>query len=186
MEHGKIKELLSKFYEGATSEEEEAQLKEYLADPAVASDFPEAEYMAANRTAIPEPTDDFFNKLEAVTHSERRMTSRQEMMRYSMTIAATAVILIGTYLLFDYLRPDRMRDTYSDPEIAMAEIKSILTTVSQNMNTGTEPLGSIRAMSITPEAMGEFGKLNKAVGKNLDKLRYLNGLNTTTNTTNNK
>jgi hypothetical protein len=114
------------------------------------------------------------------------MTSREEMLRYSITVAATAVLLIGTYLLFDYLRPDRLRDTYSDPEIAMAEVRSILTTVSQNMNTGTEPLGSMRAMSVKPEAMSEFGKLNKAVGKNLDKLRYLNGLNTTTNTTNNK
>lgn len=186
MEQEKIKALLGKFYEGTTSEEEEARLKEYLADPAVASLFPEAEYMAAFRIAIPEPSDDFLNRLEAVTHRERKMTSRQEMVRYSMTIAATAVILIGTYLLYDYLRPDRMRDTYSDPEIAMAEVRSILTSVSQNMNTGTEPLGSMRAMSVTSEAMGEFGKLNKAVGKNLDKLRYLNGLNTTTNTTNNK
>ena len=142
--------------------------------------------MAASRIVVPEPSADFMNKLEAVTHRERKMTSREEMIRYSMTIAATAVILIGTYLLFDYLRPDGLRDTYSDPEIAMAEVRSILTTVSQNMNTGTEPLGSIRAMSVTPEAMGEFGKLNNAVGKNLDKLRYLNGLNTTTNTTNNK
>jgi hypothetical protein len=186
MEQEKIKELLDKFFEGTTSEEEEARLKEYLADPAVASLFPEAEYLAAFRTAVPEPSADFINKLETVMHRERKMTSREEMMRYSMTIAATAVILIGTYLLFDYLRPDRMRDTFSDPEIAMAEVRNILTTVSQNMNTGTEPLGSIRVMSITPEAMGEFGKLNSAVGKNLDKLRYLNGMNTTTKTTNNK
>jgi len=186
MEQEKIKELLGKFYEGATSEEEEALLKEYLADPAVASLFPEAEYLAASREAVPEPSAGFMNKLEAVTHRERKMTSREEMLRYSMAIAATAVLVIGTYLLFDYLRPYRMHDTYSDPEIAMAEVRSILTTVSQNMNTGTEPLGSIRAMSITPEAMGEFGKLNKAVGKNLDKLRYLNELNTTTNTTKNK
>jgi hypothetical protein len=185
MEQEKIKELLSKFYEGTTSEEEEARLKEYLADPAVASLFPEVEYMAALPTVVPEPSADFLNKLEAVTHRERKMTSRVEVIRYSMTIAATAVLLIGTYLLFDYLRPDQMRDTYSDPEIAMAEVRSILTTVSQNMNTGTEPLGSIRAMSVTHEAMDEFGKLNKAVGKNLDKLRYLNGLNTTTNTKNN-
>jgi hypothetical protein len=185
MEQEKVKELLNKFYEGTASEEEEAQLKEYLSDPAVASLFPEAAFMAAFRTEITEPSADFLNKLEAVTHRTRKMTSREEMMRYSMTIAATAAILIGTYLLFDYLRPDRMRDTYSDPEIAMAEVRSILSTVSQNMNTGTEPLGSIRAMSVTPEAMGEFGKLNKAVGKNLDKLRYLNGLNTTTKPTNN-
>ena len=51
MEQEKIKELLSKFYEGATSEEEEALLKEYLADPAMASLFPEAEYLAASREA---------------------------------------------------------------------------------------------------------------------------------------
>jgi hypothetical protein len=186
MEQEKIKELLGKFYEGNTSEEEEAMLKEYLADPSVASMFPEAEYIAEFGTVVPEPSSDFLNKLEAVTHPRRKMTSRKEMIRYSITVAATAVLLIGTYLLFDYLRPDRLRDTYSDPEIAMAEVRIILTTVSQNMNTGTEPLGSMRAMSVTPEAMGEFGKLNKAVGKNLDKLRYLNGLNTTTNTTNNK
>ncbi len=186
MAHEKIKELLSKFNEGTTSEEEEAQLKEYLADPAVASLFPEAEYIVKSRTEVPEPSADFLDKLEAVTRRERKMTSREEMIRYSMTIAATAVILIGTYLLFDYLRPDRMRDTYSDPEIAMAEVRSILTAVSQNMNTGTEPLGSIRAMSVPSGAMGEFGKLNKAVGKNLDRLRYLNGLNTATDNTNNK
>jgi hypothetical protein len=186
MEQEKIKELLGRFYEGTTSEEEEAILKEYLADPSVASLFPEAGYLADFGTVVPEPSADFLNKLEAVTHRERKMTSREEMMRYSITVAATAILLIGTYLMFDYLRPDRMRDTYSDPELAMAEVRSILTTVSQNMNTGTEPLGSIRAMSVTSEAMGEFGKLNKAVGKNLDKLRYLNGLNTTTNTINNK
>ena len=186
MEQEKIKELLGRYYEGTASEEEEAMLKEYLADPALASLFPEAEYIAALGTVVPEPSADFLNKLEAVTHRERKMTSREEMKRYSMTIAATAVLLIGTYLLFDYLRPASMRDTYSDPEIAMAEVRTILTTVSQNMNTGTEPLGSIRAMSVTPEAMGEFGKLNTAVGKNLDKLRYLNGLNTTPNKTNNK
>ena len=186
MEQEKIKELLSKFYEGTSSEEEEAKLRECLADPAVASLFPDAGYMADLPAAVPEPSADFTDKLEAVTHMERKMTSREEMIRYSITVAASAVLLIGTYLLFDYLRPDRLRDTYSDPEIAMAEVRIILTTVSQNMNTGTEPLGSMRAMSVTPEAMGEFGKLNKAVGKNLDKLRYLNGLNTTTNTTNNK
>ena len=43
MEQEKIKELLGKFYEGATSEEEEALLKEYMADPAMVSLFPEAE-----------------------------------------------------------------------------------------------------------------------------------------------
>jgi hypothetical protein len=185
MEQEKIKELLVKFYEGATSEEEEAQLREYLSDPAVASIFPEGEYLLSYRTDIPEPSEEFLAKLEAVTHMERKMTTRGRLMRYSMTIAAGAALLLGTYFLFNYLRPQQMRDTYSDPELAMAEVKNILTMVSKNMNTGTGALSSIRTMSITPEAMSEFGRLNKAVGKNLDKLRYLEGINTSTKTTEN-
>ena len=40
MEQEKIKELLGKFYEGTTSEEEEALLKECLADPAMVVALP--------------------------------------------------------------------------------------------------------------------------------------------------
>ncbi len=37
MEQERIRELLNKYYEGGTSEEEEAQLKEYLSDPPLPS-----------------------------------------------------------------------------------------------------------------------------------------------------
>ncbi len=185
MEQEKIQELLDKFYEGATSEEEEAQLREYLSDPSVASIFPEAEYLLSSRAEIPEPSEGFMTRLDAVTHTERNIFPRRRLLRYSITIAAGAALLLGTYFLFDYLRPQQMKDTYSDPELAMAEVRNILTVVSKNMNTGTEALGSIRAISIAPGAMGEFGRLNKAVGNNLDKLRYLNGINTSKKTTKN-
>ena len=60
--------------------------------------------------------------------------------------------------------------------MAMAEVRNILTVVSNNMNAGTEALGSIRAMRMTPEAMSEFGRINKEVENDLGRLRYLNGL----------
>jgi hypothetical protein len=78
-----------------------------------------------------------------------------------------------------------MKDTFSDPVIAMAEVRNILTVVSKNMNTGTEALGSIRAMSIAPGAIGEFGRINKEVENNLGRLRYLNGLKAPVNATEN-
>jgi len=185
MEQKKIKELLSKFYEGSTSEEEEAQMREYLSDPSVSSLFPEAEYFLKCRCAVPEPSWGFMDKLETVTHTERKMSPRGKALRYSMTIAAGAALLLGSYFLLDYLRPQQMKDTFSDPAIAMAEVRNILTVVSNNMNTGTEALGSIRAMSIAPDAIGEFGRINKKVENNLGRLRYLNGLKAPVNATEN-
>ncbi|MGB8357966.1 MAG: hypothetical protein WCD55_05045 [Bacteroidales bacterium] len=176
MEQEKIQKLLGKFYEGTTSEEEEAQLREYLSDPLVSSLFPEAEYFMTCRSAVPEPSEGFREKLEAVTRTGRKMAPRGKALRYSMTIAAGAALLLGSYFLFDYMRPQHMKDTFSDPMMAMAEVKNILTVVSNNMNTGTESLGSIRAMSMTPEAMSEFGRINKEVENDLGRLRYLNGL----------
>jgi hypothetical protein len=185
MEQEKIQKLLSKFYEGTSSEEEEAQLREYLSDPSVSSLFPEAEYFMTCRCAVPEPSEGFLDKLEEVTRTERKMSPRGRALRYSMTIAAGAALLLGSYFLFDYLRPQPMKDTFSDPVIAMAEVRNILTVVSKNMNTGTEALGSIRAMSIAPGAIGEFGRINKEVENNLGRLRYLNGLKAPVNATEN-
>jgi hypothetical protein len=183
MEQEKIKELLSKFYDGATSEEEEAQLREYLSDPSVSLLFPEAEYFLTCGSAIPEPSAGFPEKLEAVTHVEKKMASRGRAVRYSMTIAAGMALLLGSYFLFHYLRPVPMKDTFSDPTMAMAEVRNILTVVSKNMNTGTEALGSIRAMGIAPDPIGEFGRINKKVENNLGRLRYLNGLKEPINAT---
>jgi hypothetical protein len=185
MEREKIEELLSKFYEGNTSEKEEAQLKEYFSDPSVSSLFPEAEYFLKCRSAVPEPSEGFLANLDALTRTERKMTSHGKALRYSMTIAAGAALLLGSYFLFDYLRPQQMKDTFSDPAIAMAEVRNILTVVSKNMNTGTEALGSIRAMSIAPDEIGELGRINKKVENNLGRLRYLNGLKAPVNATEN-
>ena len=185
MEQEKIQELLDKFYEGTTSEEEEALLREYLSDPSVVSIFPEAEYLLSYCAEVPEPSENFMTRLDSVTRSGRYIIPRRRLLRYGMSIAAGTALLLGTYFLFDYLRPQQMKDTYSDPELAMAEVRSVLTAVSKNMNAGTEALGSIRKMSIAPEAMSELGRLNKTVGNNLDKLRYLNGIDTSKKTTEN-
>ena len=94
-------------------------------------------------------------------------------MRYAISVAAAAAIMTGVYLIFDYTGRMEMQDTYKDPEIAMAEVRSILMTVSEKMTTGTEPLGSIKSMNIAPGTLDELGKINSMVGENLSRLRYL-------------
>ncbi len=202
MEQEKIRELLGKYYEGKTSEEEEDQLKSFLADPDVASSLRnEYGYLAEMRTDIPEPSEGFYDRLDAVTRGEAEMmsgtaplpgeplqtrkgplpggplpsraTPRRNMLRYAMGIAAAVAVMTGTYLLFNYMGRVEMHDTYKDPEIAMAEVRSILLSVSEKMTSGTEPLGSINSMNIAPATLEELGRINSAVGESLSRLRYL-------------
>lgn len=226
MEQERIRELLNKYYEGRTSEEEEVQLRSYLSDPGVSSSMGiEGGYLADMRSEVPEPSDDFYARLEALTcgeaammtgmtprtvappsteiplrsdtnptsgagpsteiplrsvtnipagaQPEALMTPRRGIVRYAISIAAAAAIITGVYLIFDYTVRMEMQDTYKDPEIAMAEVRSILMTVSEKMTTGTESLGSINSMNIAPGTLDELGKINSMVGENLSKLRYL-------------
>lgn len=179
MEQEKIKTLLNKFYEGNTSEEEEALLREYLSDHSVSasSASPEAVYSSLYHSEVPGPSDDFYERLESVTHRKAFLSKGRRMMNYVAAIAALAIFLMGMYFLVNYMRSGEMRDTYDDPAIAMAEVKNILCVVSDNMKAGTEPLGSIRTIKTAPEKMTGLGNINNTVSKSLSNLRYLNQLN---------
>ena len=173
MEYEKVKELLSRFYEGLTTEDEERELREILSDPAVLSRFPGEEHLASMSTAAPEPSDGFYERLTDVTHRELQMRPGNRLLRHAATVAAAAVILAASWILLNRCGPQAVRDTYTDPQIAMAEVKSILTDVSRKMNTGMEELEPMRKITKAPEAVGEMSRLNSIVEDNLARLRYL-------------
>jgi hypothetical protein len=174
MEPDKIKELAERYYDGLTSEEEEAQLRQYLSDPSLPPSL-KAEYgfLLGPALEIPDPSEDFDERLDAVTRTETRLDTGRRLARYSLRIAATVAIVVAAYFIADYIGNNRMRDTYSDPRIAMAEVKSILALVSENLNAGTEELKSVSTLSKAPEAMEEVGRMNRVLDENLGKLRYL-------------
>jgi hypothetical protein len=186
MEQEEIKALLDRFFRGETSEEEEAKLREHLFDPAFRDLFQaEKDYLSVNPSAVPEPSDDFFKNLEAVTRTEKKIYRLSPALRYGISVAAGAALLIGSYLILDKMQSRGWTDTYDDPELAMAEVRSILTMVSGNMKAGTEALGSMRSLSIAPSAMKDIGRLNDAIDNNLLRLRYLNNLENAPKTTGN-
>lgn len=186
MEQEEIKALLDRFFRGETSEEEEAKLREHLSDPAFRDHFQAVnDYLSINSSTVPDPSEGFFKKIEAVTLTEKKIYRLSPALRYAISVAAVAALLIGSYIILDKMQSHDWTDTYDDPELAMAEVRSILTMVSGNMKTGTEPLGTMRSLSIAPSAMKDIGRLNDAVDNNLGRLRYLNNLENTPKTTGN-
>lgn len=176
MEPDKVRELLHRYYDGLTTEEEEAQLGELLSDPSFLSHFPEERHLASLSGAVPEPSDGFYDRLSETTHTEVRMRPYHRLLRHAATVAAAAVILAASWLLLNQYGRQPVKDTYTDPEIAMAEVKSILTDVSRKMNTGMEELEPMRKITVTPAAVDEMSRINSIVEDNLGRLRYLNRL----------
>lgn len=177
MEQERIRELLSNYFEGNTSEEEEAQLREYLSDPSLSSSARTAYGFIPGMTPeIPEPSEGFYEKLGEITFRPAEIPRRRSIIRYAMGTAAAAAILAAALLLFDYSGTSELQDTYKDPEIAMAEVRNILLAVSEKMTTGTEPLGSINSINIPSETLSGFKMLNSVIGDNLSGLRYLDRL----------
>jgi hypothetical protein len=180
MEREKTEELLRKYYDGLTSSEEEARLRELLdasgTDDVFASD---RILLSAGRTGVPEPSVEFMRNLEAVTRHGEHPGVRSRPYRYALSVAAGIALLVGSYFIFSTVAASEPDDTFSDPELAMAEVRNILLNVSQNMNTGTGALNTISTMSVLPGAMNEMGRTVRSVDRSLSRLRYLNVLNPT-------
>ncbi|HSO77434.1 MAG TPA: hypothetical protein VLQ76_02615, partial [Bacteroidales bacterium] len=133
--------------------------------------------LSIGRAGVPEPSAEFMSNLEAVTLQGEHPVIRRRSYRYALSVAAGMALLLGSYYIFSTVTAREPADTFSDPELAMAEVRNILLNVSQNMNTGTGALSTINTMSVMPGAMNEMGMTVRSVDKNLRRLRYLNDLN---------
>jgi hypothetical protein len=173
MEYDKVRDLLHRYYEGLTTEDEERQLGELLSDPAILAHFPGEKHLVSMSSTVPEPSDGFYDRLTEVTNRELHISPGRRLLRHAATVAAAAVILAASWVLLNQYGPQAVKDTYTDPAIAMAEVKSILTDVSRKMNTGMEELEPMRKITKAPEAVGEMSRINSIVEDNLSKLRYL-------------
>lgn len=173
MEQEKIRELLSRYFDGKTDEEEELLLKECLRDPALPEELREEYgYLADLTVPAPEPSEGFAAMLEAVTHRGVRLKSSGVMLRLLAGTAAAAAILTGVWLTFRLAAP-QPKDTYSDPLIAMAEVREILLDVSGKMNSGTSSLEQVGTISRKPEELEGMARIGDIIGRNLSRLRYL-------------
>jgi hypothetical protein len=173
MEQEKIRELLGRYFNGETNEEEELLLNEYLRDPALPEELREEYgYLADLTVPVPEPSEGFTSRLEAVTHRQAGLKSSGRLLRLLAGSAAAAAIMAGVWLVFRFAEP-HTKDTYSDPYIAMAEVREILLDVSGKMNSGTSRLEQVGTIARRPEELEGMARISDIIGRNLSMLRYL-------------
>lgn len=173
MDQKEIRELLDKYYDGATTETEELFLLDYLSCHDVPEEFASDKDWFLNRTPeVPRPSGNFNRRLLSVTYNDNEKRGKKRSMTWSYGIAAGFMLLIAGYIGKDYLtiKPSYMKDTYNDPELAMAEVRRVLGEVSGNITKGSEPLSDMRALGIAPEAIGTFTRAAKTARESLGKI----------------
>lgn len=178
MEQEKIRELLDRYFEGKTSEEEELLLTQYLCESSTPEDLKrEAGYLIARKGSVPEPSEEFFDRLEAVTHPVVTVKPAGRIRRYIAVIGSAAAVVTGLWL---GLRPSgspQAGDSFDDPVLALAEVRAVLMTVSVKMNSGAEQIDQVRTIAERPVELEGFSRIGDIVGKNLSRLRYLGEMN---------
>lgn len=150
MNSEEIKRLLEKYYEGATTCEEELLLKKFFSMDNVPPDLRSEQeifryYMQV--AEMPEPSADFEKNIISAIDSETKGFGgfrRRRLPGVLSGIAAAILILAGSYFFFT--NRSEPRDTYNDPEVAYTETMKILFQVSARLNQGTKALGHLSAL----------------------------------------
>ena len=149
MELNKIEEILTKYFEGETTVDEEKQLQQYFSSANVAPHLMHytslfSYFSTAKKEQFIEHNSNF--KTLKVHKSDKKSNFLW------LSVAASVMILmgIGSYLFYASASvvPKEGLGTYDDPEIAFKETQRALNLLSNNVNIGIESVQHVEEYEI--------------------------------------
>lgn len=186
-----IKHLLEKYYDGESTVEEEAYLKNFFSHGDIPEDLLDEKQIFSyylKSAIIPEPSPVFGkNIIDALDSVDKDslILKRRRVFGTLTTIAAGFLILTGSYFFF--IHKTEPRDTFSDPEIAYAETMKILYRVSSQLNTGTQALYRIGSMQeVTRKSLETINRSASTIQEKMKPLDHLHKARNILDSSNNK
>jgi hypothetical protein len=173
-----IKCILSKYYDGMTSLEEEKLLKKYFKDHQI----PESQFADQAILSFTKPDNislypakDIWEKIK---QSETSSNRYKALIRMASSIAASIIILIsiGTWYYISSDTHNKLAtDTYSNPKDAYKTVQKYLGFTSSKLSYAYQGIKPIEKLAIPGEAIKPF----EDIDKNIMRLNQLNRLNKT-------
>ena len=145
MELSKIEELLEKYFDGNSNEEEEQMLRTYFSQENIAEDL--IQYRALFS---------YFADAKQIKNERELMLKSAENPKRNkgliLSIAASLFVALGIGIfMFTNYKPTNDADlgTFDDPKIALEETQKALSMLSKHVNTGYQSVGYIEEFEIT-------------------------------------
>lgn len=178
MKKQNINALITGYYNGSLSSEEETYLVNFLKDNDT-EDYSEIKTQLQVLESLSENDellgDDFDMKvLDAINEPEVSKKNLFTISRILSGVAATALLLISIWVITNIADSKEIYGTVNDPQVAFAETKKVLQKVSKNVKKGVTPATStIKKVDKNIEKTKEIKKASKAI----DKIKEINRLN---------
>ena len=160
-----IEELINKFYEGASTREEELFLTEYfLNEENIDEHWKEEQKLFCllheSQIKIPEGLSERLEKSIMQMDVPKKIQPRKQSLFYWISsAAAVALLCIGLFFTTRESSPKEMADTFSSPEEAALVAEQTLAFMSQQLNKGLNKVNDVEV---------EFEKLNQLINKHLN------------------
>jgi hypothetical protein len=170
MELSKIRELLEKYYDGETSQNEETQLIEFFRDHTVPDDLKTDQelflYASHERVAVP-VSNNLEDKLVTLIDNEAAKENKRAktflLYRISSIAAGIAIIVVTWLAVFNKSTEPKSVDTFNDPRLAYEQVKQTLLYISQNLNRGTEKLSHVSKINQGFNGLSAFSSFNSGM-----------------------
>lgn len=188
MNSQRIEHLIKKYEKGETSVQEEQELKVFFQQDEIPFNLRGYRdifcyFDVSSKEELPDP--DFDEKLIAsLTETKSIRSFRKIRSLYGISgIAASIVVLIGLYFVMQV--NNTYQDTYSDPELAYAEVKKVLMKVSGNFNEGTKELKNVKEMKKGFDELHKISAFDDGL-KSMEKISVFDKTNELITTKNNE
>jgi hypothetical protein len=171
MNISQIKQILGKFYNGETTLDEERSLEAFFLEerPWEEDLIPlKKQFMVYHemKTFQPDITGMEQKVADQIKALEEQSLPRVRTLPVTKWLAAASIVLlIGFAGIMGYrLQHDKVKDTYSDPQLAYKEAEKALLFVSQQMNKGMQPLNHINKMNTATRNLKALEKIDESLG----------------------
>jgi len=179
MDIDQIKLLLTRYFKGDTTLEEERMLHRFFTGE---GEIP-AELIAFRHQfmLIKDAADDKLDPrkleqriVEMIDKESVSLSVRQSRPLVRLLIAASIALMIGISGLIIYHKMNSgARDTFTDPQLAYSEAQRALLFVSQKMNKGIEPLSNVSKINTGTDKLRSLAKMDESLGM-LNLVSFIN------------
>lgn len=173
-----IKRILTKYYDGHTSLEEERLLRKYFAENPISDSnltYKTLLSFGTDNGYHAFPSDEIWKKIKDKERAEQKQ--RKSIKIISSIVASIIVVLsIGVLCFYPVNQENRLTDSYSNPEDAYKAVQKYLGFVSSRLSYAYMEMKPIEKLSIPSEAMQPFSSIDQS----FQRLKLFNRIGVTT------
>ena len=172
-----LEKLLEKFYGGISTADEEMKALEMLRRNDLPPEFYDDRMILEGlygKSEIPAPSTDLGKKIMTAiddAEKEKRIIGGKRRLYSMVAVAASLLVIISFWFVLS--DNNRVRDTYSDPQLAYNETVEVLYYLSENLNAGRSQMKKLSVISDARAKLELLPESRNAVSRELSALRYI-------------